>query len=147
MTRPRKERKVKLPPLFQSFKPTGLRKLELGEIILTLAEFEAIRLADYEGLEHQEASEYMEISRSTFSRLVEKARGKVATMLTEGKVLNIEGGNIHFNENLVKCKDCGAIFRIKITDRIRSCRNCGSNNLINLAESFGHGRCCRRKGR
>ena len=93
MSRPRKDRIVAQPPLFRSFKPAGKQRRKLAQVILSLDEYEAIRLADYEGLEHIKASAEMEISRSTFTRLVEKARHKITQFLIEGKELSITGGN------------------------------------------------------
>ena len=38
-------------------------------------------LADYAGLTHEEAAEEMQISRSTFSRLIEQSRKKIADFI------------------------------------------------------------------
>ena len=94
--RPKKSRKVENPPKFTMFKPAGIMAREFEELTLLTEEFEAIRLADYEGLKHEEAAEKMEISRPTFSRLIESARRKISTMLIEGKTIIIEGGDFHF---------------------------------------------------
>lgn len=64
--------------------------MKLDEVELTLDELEAIRLADYQGLYHEEAAGRMNISRPTFGRILEEARRKVATALMEGKALKIE---------------------------------------------------------
>ncbi len=61
-------------------------------VTLTLDEFEAIRLADYQGLYHEQAAGIMGVSRQTFSRIVETARKKVADALVNGRVLGISGG-------------------------------------------------------
>jgi len=145
MTRPKKERMVKIPPLFSSFKPAGVRQVNLKITELSLDEYEAIRLTDYLGLDHLEAAEEMEISRSTFSRLIEKARKKMASFMIEGTSLNIQGGNIHFRGNLIQCHDCGFVFKADFNNEINSCPNCNSQNLKDLAETFGHGRCCRNR--
>ena len=84
----------------------------------------------------------MSISRSTFSRLIDKARSKVSEMLINGKKLVVEGGNIHFRKNVIKCKNCGHMFEININNKVESCPNCKSKNIINLAGGFGHGECC-----
>ncbi len=145
MTRPKKERLVKVPPVFSSFKPAGVRQVDLKFTELSLDEYEAIRLTDYLGLDHTEAAEEMEISRSTFSRLIEKARKKMASFLIEGTALNIQGGKIHFRSNLIQCKDCGFVFDADFNHKIYNCPNCNSSNLKDLAGSFGHGRCCRNR--
>jgi predicted DNA-binding protein (UPF0251 family) len=48
---------------------------------LTLDEFEAIGLADYEGLFHELAAKEMGISRATFGRILEEARKKLASAI------------------------------------------------------------------
>ncbi len=143
MPRPKKERLVRRPPLYTEFKPAGIMRSSLKQIILELDELEALRLADYQGMEHSEAAEEMEISRSTFTRLVEKARRKIARFLIEGANLSIEGGNIHFRGNLIKCYHCGHMFNTGFDVRITKCPACGSDTLIDLAGGFGHGACCR----
>ena len=147
MSRPKKERVVFRPPLHTEFKPIGVQRSGLELLPLGLDEFEAIRLADYLGMEHSEAAMEMEISRSTFTRLIEKARSKIARFLVEGKHLQIEGGNIHFRGNLIRCHDCGHMFNMEFDSSIRTCPACGSGNLIDLAGGFGHGNCCRGHGR
>ncbi|HHD75297.1 MAG TPA: DUF134 domain-containing protein [Campylobacterales bacterium] len=72
------------------FKPCGTRRKDLDRIELECDEMEAIRLADYENLYQQEAAKRMGISRTTFSRLLESARKKVADALLHGKALAID---------------------------------------------------------
>ena len=142
MPRPRKDRVVDEPPLFTEFKPAGISAKKLNQVPLSLDEFEAIRLADHKGLSHQEAAEEMDISRSTFTRLVETARRKIADFLLQGKVLVIGGGNVHFKRNITRCANCGYMFKTPIHTHVSKCPHCQSGNLINLAGGFGHGRCC-----
>ena len=142
MPRPQDNRIVHEPPLFSEFKPMGVRGRNLEQILLTLDEFEALRLADFVGLSHAEAADEMEISRSTFTRLIEKARKKIADFLIQGKLLTIEGGSIHFRNNIIHCQDCGHMFKTNIDNAITECPACHSKNLLNLAGGFGHGKCC-----
>ena len=144
MPRPQKKRSVHRPPVFSGFKPTGVRARFLDDLELTLDEFEAIRLADYQGKDHSESAVEMNISRSTFSRLVERARKKVAQFLVEGKHLQIDGGEVHFERNLIKCNDCSHLQKIPFNEDTTRCPDCGSTNLTDLADGFGHGRCCTR---
>jgi predicted DNA-binding protein (UPF0251 family) len=76
------------------FKPAGIPRVELEEVLMTLDEFEAMRLADLEGHYQEQAAELMGVSRATFSRIVETARRKVADVLVHGKALRIEGGQV-----------------------------------------------------
>ncbi len=147
MARPKKMRSVRRPPIHAGFKPTGVRARCLEPLVLALDELEAIRLADYRGLDHAEGAVEMGISRSTFSRLVDRARGKVAEFLIEGKYLQIEGGEIHFQENRVRCRECGYVLTAGFESQPRLCPACGAEDWIDLAGGFGHGRCCRRHHR
>ncbi len=109
MSRPEKERKISSSPVFTRFKPCGVPISKIKTVNLTLDEFEAIRLADYLGMEHSEAAEMMNISRPTFTRLIEKARNKSAQFLIEGLSLVVEGGNVTFEGNAIKCPRCKKI--------------------------------------
>lgn len=144
MPRTEKDRIVHTPPLFSEFKPIGVPVQELRQKNLALDEFEAFRLADYKGMSHAEGAEEMGISRSTFSRLIEKSRKKIADFIIEGRVLLIEGGNVHFTNNIIRCQDCGQMFKTSIHTDISECPHCHSTNLLNLAGGFGHGKCCKK---
>ncbi|MBI9032052.1 DUF134 domain-containing protein [bacterium] len=147
MPRPKIRRMVASPPRFSSFKPVGVRRASLERIVLSLDEAEAIKLANFDKLGQQEASEEMGVSRPTFTRLLDSAQQKIADFLINGKELIIEGGNIHFRENFYECLDCGHKFKIDIEIDVKQCPSCGSTNLLDFAGRFGHGRCCRRRGR
>ena len=95
MPRPFCPRRIAGWPSAKVFKPAGVSMRELDEVIMTLDEFEALRLADLDGLYQEQAAEKMKISRPTFSRIVDSARRKVADALVHGKALRIEGGPIH----------------------------------------------------
>ena len=144
MPRPKSNRVVHEPPLFTEFKPLGVRAPSLEKVELTLDEFEAFRLADQLNLSHAEAADEMGISRSTFSRLIEQARNKIADFIIQGKMLTINGGKIHFRTNTIRCQSCGHMFKTDFNETITECPVCQSDNLLNLAGGFGHGRCCRK---
>jgi predicted DNA-binding protein (UPF0251 family) len=90
MSRPKKDRCVRCQPNAIYFKPRGIPLIHLDEVGLSLDELEAIRLADHEGLYHEQAAEKMNISRPTFGRILGEARRKLAEVLVEGKALRIE---------------------------------------------------------
>lgn len=90
--RPKKTRWIKCDPCERLFKPQIKSGGIDGTTILTLDEFEAIRLLDYKGLSQLEASEKMRVHRSTISRIVSSARKKIAEALVDIKTLKIEGG-------------------------------------------------------
>ena len=93
MVRPRLCRRVNFEPNVTYFKPRGVPLFGLEESILTIEEFEAVRLKDLEGLEQEECAKKMNISQPTFHRLVLSARKKIADALVSGKAIKIEGGN------------------------------------------------------
>ncbi len=139
MARPEKNRNIHEPPLYTEFRPVGFGAA-MDAIIMSIDEYEAIRLADKESLTHEQAAEEMGISRPTFSRLLDAAHRKLADMLVNGKRLVIEGGNVNFRYMLVKCADCGHIFRTRSDHIPDTCPVCGSKNLIMMAPPFGRGR-------
>jgi predicted DNA-binding protein (UPF0251 family) len=95
MPRPFCRRLIAGRPAAAVFKPLGVPLRDLGEVVMTLDEFEAIRLADLDGLYQEQAAGQMGVSRATFSRIVDSAHGKVADALVHGKALRIEGGPVH----------------------------------------------------
>lgn len=147
MPRPKHNRIVHEPPIYTEFKPVGSKGQTLEVIDLSLDEFEALRLADQKSMSHSEASEEMEISRSTFTRLIEGARKKLVDFIIHGKLLSINGGNIHFRNNIIICQNCGHMFKTNFIQTITECPVCKSDNLLNLAGGFGHGNCCRHRKR
>ncbi|MGB7629607.1 MAG: DUF134 domain-containing protein [Candidatus Deferrimicrobium sp.] len=94
MSRPQCCRWISGRPVASVFHPAGIPARDLVEIVLTLDEFEAIRLADLEGLYQEQAAERMSVSRATFGRILVAAHRKVAEVLYHGKILKIEGGTI-----------------------------------------------------
>jgi len=87
--RKRKNRNIDADHSGICFKPCGIQKTNLQKVILNEDEMEAIRLSDLEGLYQQECADKMEISRTTFSRLIESARKKIADALINKKALRI----------------------------------------------------------
>jgi predicted DNA-binding protein (UPF0251 family) len=85
------------------FKPVGIPLAQLQEIRLSVEEAEAIRLKDLEGLEQEECAQKMNVSRTTFSRVLNSARQKVADALLKGKAVRIEGGNFEMATRRFRC--------------------------------------------
>lgn len=71
----------------ESFQPNPVKNPEA--IQLDMAELEAFRLVDLEGLSQEEAGRRMGISRGTVWRLVQSARRKAAQALSEGRPIAI----------------------------------------------------------
>jgi predicted DNA-binding protein (UPF0251 family)/predicted Fe-Mo cluster-binding NifX family protein len=98
MPRPKHCRYVSSAPNVTYFKPRGIPLRELEEVTLSVDELEALRLADREGLTAIDAAQHMRVSRHTFGRTLAAARRKVATALSMGQALRIEGGSYAVHE-------------------------------------------------
>jgi len=90
MPRPRKHRHLAHPPQPAIYKPAGVPLFDLRQVLLLPEELEALRLVDLEEQSQEEAAEQMAVSRSTFQRILSRARRQVALALTEGYALRIE---------------------------------------------------------
>ena len=86
-------RRVSYLPSVNFFKPAGIPLGELEEVCLSVEELEAIRLKDIEDLEQEQCAEKMNVSRTTFVRILDAARKKMAEALINGKAIRIEGGH------------------------------------------------------
>ena len=76
-----------------AFLPNRIPPWGREEIVLPLEGLEAIRLSDFEGLDHETAAIRMNVSRQTFGRILAEARAIIAEGLVMGKVLRIQGGH------------------------------------------------------
>ena len=100
MPRPLNDRRVRAYALPAAlWKPAGIPARDLEQVILTVDQAEALRLADLEGLYQEAAARRMNVSRQTFGRIIEEARRLVADALLNGKALRIEGGQIIHEED------------------------------------------------
>ncbi|MFT7824085.1 MAG: DUF134 domain-containing protein [Sulfurimonas sp.] len=86
----RVERKIERDHSRVCFKPCGVKRQRLERIEIDEDEMEAVRLSDFEGLYQQECADRMGISRTTFSRLIERAHRKISDALLHGKALSIK---------------------------------------------------------
>ncbi|MFC1895132.1 DUF134 domain-containing protein [Thermodesulfobacteriota bacterium] len=93
MPRPRKCRTVYQHPPVVFFKPQGVPMHSLQGVVLPVENLEALRLADVEGMDQEDAARLMGVSRPTFSRILSEARGLAARALVNGWAIRIEGGD------------------------------------------------------
>jgi len=87
-------RKIGFCPEITYFKPAGVPLRNLEEVVLSLDEVEAIRLAELDDLDQEEAAQKMGISRITFLRILHSAHKKIAESLIYGKAIQMRGGEI-----------------------------------------------------
>jgi uncharacterized protein len=129
-------RRVSGSPAASYFKPAGIPVRMLEEIVLALDEFEAIRLADLEGLYQEQGAERMKVSRPTFGRIIDSARRKIAEALVTGKALRIEGGPVYAEAiRAFRCPACENEWEGP-AGAPAGCPRCNGEDAV---------RCCRRR--
>lgn len=129
MPRPKRIRKMINPPHFKGFRPIGAAD-DTQSVLLNFEEYEAIRLCDYELLSQLEASQVMEVSRPTFTRVYESARRKVAQAFVLGKAIVFEGGKVRFDNEWFRCNKCESTFNChNDADSLPPCPLCGATHI------------------
>ena len=88
--RPLKRRCIRSIPNALYYKPQGIPLRRLEEIELKTDEIEAIKLKYIDNYEQIQAAEKMNISQSTFQRILASANKKIADALIHGKAIKIE---------------------------------------------------------
>ncbi|MDE5423525.1 DUF134 domain-containing protein [Ancylomarina sp. DW003] len=134
MPRRTRLRKVVAPPEFKGYKPYGINKISSEHIELLYEEYEAIKLADYDLMNHKEASGLMGVSRATFARIYENARRKIALAFVETKEIRTVYGNTQMDETWFLCNDCHARFTIPKTMKQDICPICSSGQIESLSQ-------------
>ena len=133
MARPAKLRCVAQLPNIGFFRPMGIPANALQSVRLSLEELESIRLKDLEGLEQEECAQQMRISRPTFHRILQSARGKLADALINGKAIQIEGGDFELAQRLFRCGNDGHEWNVPFEAMAQklplSCPKCLSGNI------------------
>lgn len=100
MARPKKWRKVCVLPENDRFGPLSSPVDEKNHVLMTVDEYETIRLIDLEGFTQEECANQMNVARSTIQGIYIKARKKLAESLVDGKILSIEGGEYRLCDGL-----------------------------------------------
>ncbi len=97
MPRTAKCRKICCFPDFYSFVPEEAYAGNIETVMMSLDEYETLRLLDYEDLNQEECALRMGVARTTVTAMYESARKKLASAVVEGKRLRIAGGNIEID--------------------------------------------------
>ena len=97
MPRTTKCRKICSFPDFYSFVPEEADAGNIETVMMSLDEYETLRLLDYEGLNQEECALRMGVARTTVTAMYESARKKLLSAVVEGKRLHIAGGNIEID--------------------------------------------------
>lgn len=141
MARPTRCRRVCHFPETLEFSPKNEAKGE--PIVLTIDEFETIRLIDKEGLSQKECGEQLEVGRTTAQRIYENARKKLADALVLGRPFLIEGGDITLcNGNADFCYKKSCIKRQFQTEFKMD----KGENVLRIAVTYKDGVICQRFG-
>lgn len=141
MARPSRCRRICTEPAYDSFIPEGI---SCGQrVILTVDEYEVIRLIDLEKLTHEQCARQMDISRTTVTEIYETAREKIADSIVHGKTLLIAGGHYRL------CEGSAACFCQKNCKKANPCRTAGAihdpdvpmkgENEMRIAVTFENG--------
>lgn len=102
MPRPRKCRRVCRLPKSAAFAPVDPETLE-DPVVLTVDEFESLRLIDAQGLSQEECSVYLQVARTTVQQIYLSARQKLAEALVQGRGLLISGGEYELCDGESPC--------------------------------------------
>ena len=107
MPRPRKWRNVCCIPERILFGPLGPGKGNSELVVMTVEEYETIRLIDFEGMNQEECADSMGVARTTVQRTYNDARKKVAGILVNGDIIRIEGGDYRIIDDTdTGCRRC-----------------------------------------
>lgn len=135
MPRRRTPRKVVKPPGFRGYKPYGTEAVNGVPVELLYEEYEAIKLADYDLLNHHEACCLMGISRPTFARIYESARRKIATAMVETREIKTVYGNAILDKSWFLCRSCHARFTVPQGFSFNECPVCGNASIEPLKQN------------
>jgi predicted DNA-binding protein (UPF0251 family) len=136
MPRRKRMRKVVAPPGFRGYRPYGNRHGRKNHVELHYEEYEAIKMADYDLMNHQEASQLMGVSRATFARVYESARRKIAKALVETREIKSVFGNASLDHSWFICNNCQARFNIPDNHTGQHCPICKSENIHSMKDQL-----------
>ena len=134
MPRKMKCRKVCHYPQTLEFLPQN-NNAEQEPIILTVDEYETIRLIDRRGMSQEQCAAFMQIARATVQRIYETARKKLADFVVEGRPLRIEGGDFRIcngSSTGCGCVDC---FKQKLYEKYKE----KGEDIMRIAVTYANG--------
>ena len=134
MPRKVKCRKVCHYPQTLEFLPQN-NNAEQEPIVLTVDEYEAIRLIDRRCMSQEQCAAFMQIARTTVQRIYETARKKLADFVVEGRPLRIEGGDFRIcngSSTGCGCVDC---FKQKLYEKYKE----KGEDIMRIAVTYENG--------
>lgn len=142
MSRRRCIRFIGQEPVCRKFWPDTDRATEA--VKLHFEELEALRLKDEQEMEQAGCAEYMGISRTTFQRILQSARKKVAVALLQGRAIHIEGGNYIMANRVFECQECSHQWEeVPCSEGGKhgyeiACPQCGGMKKVKLEDGVRH---------
>ena len=103
MPRPKRRRRICGFPEVSEFIPAGNYDCSKDAVIMSMEEYETLRLIDYEGMTQEQCAENMQVARTTVQHIYALARKKLSAMLVEGRELKIQGGDYCLCEGDMPC--------------------------------------------
>lgn len=137
MARPRKCRKVCFFPDTVCFQAENMLKRDA--IVLSIDEYECLRLIDREGLSQADCALQMDVARTTIQLIYASARKKLADMLVEGRPLHIEGGDYQLcpgGQSGIVCGKCSKYVKNQKGDNTMKIAVTYENGQV--FQHFGH---------
>lgn len=137
MPRPQRCRRICFLPKNDTFNPQTSKNDE--PVVLTLDEYEVIRLVDLEEKTHEQCAAQMDISRSTVQEIYENARRKLAACLVYGRKMVISGGNYRVCDGK-EFKNCDKHCHRDFDTNKNECMNAQKgDNTMKIAVTYENG--------
>lgn len=127
-----KIKKIYSFPPYSQYKPPRIPMNKLQQIIISLEEFEALKLVDYENQPQRKAALSMDVSQATLNRLLKSARNKIAKGLVNGYALILEGGKNVLPCRIFKCGSCSHQWSPEEQGFPKKCPICGSEEVSRI---------------
>ena len=124
MARPKKCRRICGMPRCGDFIPSAGAD---GQVLMTVDEFECIRLIDWEGMTQEQCAAQMMVARATAAAIYESARKKLADALVNSRTLTITGGEVAVCQDRESC--CGRCGRGECNGCMRTCTHRNPSSL------------------
>ena len=135
MPRPKKCRRVCDYPQTLTFLPEDHKNREQA-VILTVDEYETIRLIDKEGLSQEQCGDFMQVARTTVQQIYAGARKKLADVLVDGLPLRIEGGDYQLCNGGNRACECTNCYKQKFNQQYAKPKG---EHIMRIAVTYENG--------
>ena len=122
--RPKKVRYIQRMPKVTLFSPRG-KPGRPDEILLSIDQYEALKLADFQGFDQTQGAIVMKVSRPSFGRILRSARKNVSDALVNGKIIRIGIGDTQIgvrSKEFISMREIGVLKDRRANDRRQSDR-------------------------